>query len=192
MGVANLQIDRKEVVMNTIQENDKRSLSYLVAFWSALAIAISMGIYAIFQYFTSPGKTIGGLFLEHLWHVLVLGVVIYGLLWIVLRRSLLRPIQKIYLHLYKVGTGRVEPLVLQTRIRELETIVEGVNVMIERMGQSFPADEIADAREAAKKAYEKAPQEAQAILDNLARLQESIVQSANNRGVARKNGRVAA
>jgi hypothetical protein len=187
-AVAGIRSDRKEGIMNTIQENDKRSLSYLVAVWSALAIAVSMAIYAVFQYYTSPGKTVGGLLLEHLWHVLVLGVAIYGLLYLVLRRILLRPIQKIYLHLYKVGTGRVEPLDLPTRVRELETIVDGVNVMIDRMGQSFPVDEIACAREAAKRAYDKAPQEAQEILNHLARLQESIVPSVN----ARRGGKAAA
>ncbi|MBI4583544.1 MAG: hypothetical protein HY717_05940 [Planctomycetes bacterium] len=76
---------------------NQKSLSFVVALWTAIAIALSMGIYAVLQYFLVPNVTLSELLLNHLWHVLVLGSVIYLFLWLILKNVLLRPLQQIYL-----------------------------------------------------------------------------------------------
>lgn len=107
-----------------------RSLALVVSCWLALAIAASMGIYAVFQYYSVPGMTVKELFLHHLWHVLSLGALIYVLCWALLQRVLLQPLSKIYLHLYSAGKGKAHLLELDTRITELRTIVDGINLML--------------------------------------------------------------
>lgn len=47
-----------------------------------------MAVYVIFQYFMLPDATVWSLFLNHLWHVLVLGVFIYALCWLVFQKLL--------------------------------------------------------------------------------------------------------
>ncbi|MBI4583552.1 MAG: hypothetical protein HY717_05980 [Planctomycetes bacterium] len=116
---------------------NQKSLSFVVALWPAIAIALSMGIYAVLQYFLVPNVTLSELLLNHLWRVLVLGSVIYLFLWLILKNLLFRPLQQIYLHLYAVGTGRLKELVLPTTVREIQTLVEGVNLMIRRIEQGL-------------------------------------------------------
>ena len=113
---------------------EPKSLSFFVALWTGLGVAASMAAYAVFQFLAYPRMTLGSLFVEHLWHVLVLGAVIYGICWAVFRRVLIRPIRTIHMHLYAVGAGRVEPLELESDVTEIRMIVDGVNLMIQRMG----------------------------------------------------------
>lgn len=107
-----------------------QSLAFVVSLWTAVAIAASMAVYAVFQYFTIPGMTVKELVLTHLWHVVVLGAIIYFFCWLLLRQVLLQPLTKIYLHLYGVGSGRVQALEVDTRVTELHSIVEGINLML--------------------------------------------------------------
>jgi hypothetical protein len=76
-----------------------------------------------------PGMTVRELILVHLWHVLVLGAVIYILCWLLFRQILLQPLSKIYLHLYATGSGKIEPLQLETHVTELRSIVDAVNLL---------------------------------------------------------------
>lgn len=159
----------------------QRSFAFVVAFWTAVPIALAMAVFAVFQYFTLPDITLAELVAHHLWHVLALGAMIYVFCWVVFRRALVQPLHQIYLHLYKVGTGRLEPLELPSDIRELQTIVEGVNLMIRRMEQGFDpsavehtTQELAALRELAKAAYDSAPEQSGEIMERLANLEQSV------------------
>ena len=163
--------------MNDVKRTTTVSLSFLVAVWSALAIAISMGLYALWQYLSVPDADARQIVLEHSWHVVVLGAIIYAMIWQVFRRILLRPIRQIFAHLYKVGTGRVERLSLESNVREVAKIVDGINVMVERMGRHLPEEPIETIRDTAKLAYDKAPGEMQIILSQVARLQEAVART---------------
>jgi len=121
----------------TMPTKRTRSLSFVVAAWTAVAIAISMGAYAVFEYFTVPGMTVGALALHHLWHVVVLGVVIYALCRAIVQQIVVRPLEQIHAHLYGLGMGRLEPLALETNVREIQSIVDHVNLMLGRMEQGF-------------------------------------------------------
>lgn len=113
----------------------------------AAAIAVSMTTYAVYQYFAMPGMTVADLFLHHLWHVLALGGIIYILCWVIFDRALLQPMKRIYLHLYAVGAGKLEPLELESSVTEIQTIVEGVNVMLSRLKHGADANTIELARQ---------------------------------------------
>lgn len=115
------------------RENVTRSLSVVIAVWTALAISVSMGLYAIVEYLYMPGVTFPQLLMHHLLHVLALGVAVYIVSLWVLHHILVRPLQAIRLHLLRVGIGRLEHLVIDTAVSELCSVVDDVNDMIERM-----------------------------------------------------------
>ena len=123
-----------------------RSLSFHVTVWLAIATAIGMGAYAVYQYATMPGHTVLDLLLHHSWHVLVLGVTAYVVSWIALHKLIVRPLAKIYVHLYAIGGGRLAPLVLKSRVTEIHTIVEGINLMLRRMEQGADAQALEHAQ----------------------------------------------
>lgn len=118
------------------------SLSFVVTFWTAAAIALSMAFYAVMQQQLHPDMTVVDLVLHHLWHVLALGAVINLTLWLGFRRFLWRPLMQIFMHLYGVGKGRLAPLRVNSRIRELTTIADGINLMIWRMGREIDPEAI--------------------------------------------------
>lgn len=132
---------------NSHPVNSTRPLSLLVTVWMAVAIAVCMAAYATYQYFTMPGMTVSDLFLHHFWHVLVLGLAIYTLCWIAFDRVLLQPMKRIYLHLYAVGAGKLEPLALNSGVTEIQTVVEGINLMLLRLKQGTDASAVELARQ---------------------------------------------
>lgn len=125
-----------------------RSLSFFVTVWMAAAIAVSMGAYAVYERTTMPGLSLRELVVQHLGHVLGLGAMIYVLCWGVFYFVLLRPLNRIYLHLYTVGAGQLKTLELDSNVREIRTIVDGVNLMLSRikLGGNSDALELAQQR----------------------------------------------
>lgn len=168
--------------------NAPRSLSFYVAVWMAAAIAVSMAAYAVYQYFAMPGMTVADLFLHHLWHVLALGVVIYILCWVVFDRALFQPMKRIYIHLYAVGAGKLEPLEFDSSVTEIQTIVEGVNLMLSRLKHGADANTIELARQRIEEIKNSvmelnAPDRASVaeVLDALAELERGLPVVAQNK-----------
>jgi len=120
--------------------NHKRevSLASVVAGYSAAAIALGMGIYAIYQYYVMTNETILGLILEHSLHVIVLGLLIYGMLYAVLYRKVVKPIRDLYLKLYAITRGNLSHIKVDSNIVEVAQISEGVQILLDSMDQRVP------------------------------------------------------
>ena len=118
---------------NTRQKTRGISLSFVVAVWTALVIAVCVGVYGVFQYIQMPEMSVRVLVFRHMWHVLVLGAIIHLFCWFILHWLLIRPINQIYIHLYQLGAGQLKNIEVDTSIIELRTIIEGMNLMIWRM-----------------------------------------------------------
>ncbi len=114
----------------------EKSLATVVAQETALVVAISMGIYAVFQYVTLPDETISGLILRHGWHVVAIGALTYLILNLILIRKILRPVRELYLKFYAAGKGDFSPIDLDSDIRELNHIADGMNLMLAKMDAS--------------------------------------------------------
>lgn len=158
-----------------------RSLSFHVTVWLALGIAIGMAGYAIYQYATISGHTTLDLTLHHTWHVLVLGAMMYLVSWLTLHRILIKPLHTIYIHLYALGAGKLEPLTLNSRVTEIRTIVDGVNLMLRRTEQDLDTEGLSrvqrEARELNKAIWELEiadPTAKSLALDKLAALEKSL------------------
>jgi len=110
-----------------------RSLASVVATWTAGVIATVMAGYAAFEYVAKGQGDPVGLALMHAWHVVALTTVTYAVLFVVLRRVVVRPVRQIGSQLYRIGTGRLEPIDVPTGVTEIAALQQGVNRMIERM-----------------------------------------------------------
>ena len=137
--------------MSHQQEQNARQpgigLSFVVALASAAGIALAMAAYAAYEFWHIPGLTVKQLFLHHLSHALLLGAVIHLATWLALKFLLSRQLDQIYVHLYGVGEGKLQPLKIETRIREIKLIVDGINLMIWRIGRSQDAEAFAKAEQ---------------------------------------------
>ena len=158
-----------------------RTLSFFVTVWMAAAIGVSMGAYAVYEYATMPGVTMRQLAVEHLGHVLGLGVLTYILCWTVFYFLLLRPLNRIYLHLYTIGAGQLTTLELDSNVREIRTIVDGVNLMLSRLKQGaddnalqLSQKRVAEIRELARQLTTPDHEHVTTLLDKLADLERSL------------------
>lgn len=120
------------------------SLALVVAACTAAVIAGGMALYAVLQYFLTPGHTVLGLVLEHSWHVVVLGVLIYAALYSLLYWKVLKPIRMLSLKLYAIGGGSFKPISVQSGIREVQEVAEGINLMLTRINRAVPEVSLAD------------------------------------------------
>ena len=127
-----------------MNEKHEVSLASVVAGYSALIIALGMGIYAVYQYYAMPNKTILGLILEHSLHVIVLGLLIYGTLYIVLYGKVVKPIHDLYLKLYAVTRGNLSSIEIDSNIMEISEIAEGVQVLLDGLDQNIPRVSLAE------------------------------------------------
>jgi len=154
------------------------SLALIISVWTALVIAGSMALYAVEQYMSIPGVTARSLFLDHLWHVVSLGVLIFIFCHILLRRILVQPLLKIYLHLYEARKMRVHPLRLRTHIAELRSIIDGINLLLPapRRKHDFPylQQHLLDIRRLVARIPPSAQSQSMAILSRLADLENDL------------------
>lgn len=109
------------------------SLAFAVAVRLAVTLAVAMGVYALLERYRNPGLSWTGLWATHMWHVVVLGVLTYAVLLVGFDRLVGRPLRIVRAHLYKVATGRLELLKLETRVREIAEVEASVNLMVRRM-----------------------------------------------------------
>jgi len=158
-----------------------RSLSFHLTIWMAVAIAASMGAYAALEYRSTPGLTLSELVVQHLGHVLGLGILIYILCWAVFYFVLLRPLNRIYLHLYTIGAGQLRNLELNSNVREIRTIVDGVNLMLSRLklggdcnALELAQQRVAEIQEMTRKLTTPDHEHISVLLDKLADLQKSL------------------
>ena len=115
------------------------SLAGVAAACAAATNILAMAAYGAYEYATGMETSVSGLVIEHLGHVLVLAAVGYAGAWLVMRRLVVEPIRRADTHLYRIGAGDLHPLELHTNLRELQSLVHGVNLMLERMRLGFDA-----------------------------------------------------
>lgn len=114
-------------------KTSERTLGQHVAAWTAFSLLVAMVSYGTFQHVREPNLLWSELFLDHLTHVLVMGVLLYGVLWWGIKRTVIAPVREIAAHLYRVGAGNVDELELVCSVTELQYMVSSVNLMIRRM-----------------------------------------------------------
>jgi methyl-accepting chemotaxis protein len=114
------------------------SLASVVALYSAVVIALGMAAYAVYQYVSTPDKTVLGLVLEHTWHVIVLGLLIYVTLYAVLYKKVVKPIRDLNLKLYAITRGNLTSIEIDSNVVEISEIAGGVQLLLDEMERSVP------------------------------------------------------
>ena len=112
------------------------SLSAAVALISSLATALAMAAYAIMQYLSNPNLGIAELVVRHGWHVVALGGLIYLLLYATLNVKLVKLMDEFYFRLYAVKKGDYRPITHRSRIKEIQKIIDEINILIEEVKKS--------------------------------------------------------
>ena len=106
----------------------KTKLTRQITIEVALVVFGGMLIYAIFQYYAGEAIAID-LFVHHLWHTVLLAILIYAVLLYRLRALVFRPLEETFLHAYRMSTGNFEPHEYSTANNEIDDVTRMMNQM---------------------------------------------------------------
>jgi methyl-accepting chemotaxis protein len=126
------------------QHGPGHALSILIAKYVALILTGGMAAYACVQYMLMPDVTVMQLAVEHLGHVVFLMLLVYIVLYFVLMKVVVGPIQRFRAKLYRVAGGDLTPISEASRITEMQEMADGINLMIERLAAGLPHTSLAD------------------------------------------------
>jgi len=116
----------------------ERSLALTLGLHIGVVIVGAMGMYAVLQYYLSPGHTLAVLAFEHLSHLVVLGAAIYAALYFVLSKKVVKPVAELYAKLYAIAGGDSSPVSVDSSIREIQEIAQGINLMLAKIDTATP------------------------------------------------------
>ena len=115
------------------RSNQHRSLNGVVIGASFIAVFLGTAFWSIIEYFMGASPSWSEFLGHHLIPSLVTGLIIWVILSALLHRTVTEPLRHLFAHLYRVGSGRLEPISLDTGVAEIQTIVEGVNLLVHRL-----------------------------------------------------------
>mgnify|MGYP003680510116 CR=1 FL=1 len=103
------------------------------------AVLLGMGGWTGWEYLSGERPDATEFFTHHLLPAVIIGVLVWGVLTILLGKLVIDPTRQIFEHLYRIGSGQLEPLEMDTRIQDIRTIVDGVNLLARRL-KDVPGD----------------------------------------------------
>jgi methyl-accepting chemotaxis protein len=110
-----------------------RSLTSILLSRSLLVGAGALGLYSAFEIAFDPPTDLLNFITHHFIHVVGIGVAVWWVCWWVVRENVLAPVSAISHHLYRLRSGRLESLPIQTRSSEIGAIITGINSLTDRL-----------------------------------------------------------
>ena len=166
--------------MTNQEQTREWPLSTVVTLWSAAAIALAMGLYAVLEVLAF-GEPVSASFLKHLSHVVALSVFILAAMTVVVHKKVTIPIGAVNAYLYRLGAGDTLFPPPTSNIAELHQLTRGIFAMMDRMHTGAPglartqADlALADLKGIAQDLAEVQPLASSKILDATVRLGECV------------------
>lgn len=133
-----------------MEKRPRISLAVAVAFYSVLVVALGMVVHWAYQYLEAPQNTFLGLVIQHAWPVSLVGILIYLGLFLVLYRKVVLPVQDITVKLYAITRGSLEPLTVNSSIKEIQDIVECITFLISKMNKASSSVSVSELSNAAQ------------------------------------------
>ena len=137
------------------RSNQHRSLNGVVIGASFIAVFLGTAFWSIIEYFMGASPSWSEFLGHHLIPSLVTGLIIWVILSALLHRTVTEPLRHLFAHLYRVGSGRLEPISLDTGVAEIQTIVEGVNLLVHRLRATSGAPAYTQAQDRLKRIRNK-------------------------------------
>lgn len=110
----------------------KNKLAQQIALDVAVVIFGGMLVYAAYQFMTGEAGPFE-LFFRHLWHTVVLAVLVYGFLLLRLRSRVLKPLDLLYFHATEMSRGIFEKCTYPETHNEIDQITTTMNNMAKQL-----------------------------------------------------------
>ena len=122
-----------EVSSDNRSDHPSSSITSILAKASLIATLIGMLVYSAFEYLLGETPTLSEFAGHHLLPAVLIGVTVCVTLSIILHAKIISPVMQIFKHLYRIGSGQLSPLSLDSRVSEIRTVVDGVNLLVTRL-----------------------------------------------------------
>jgi len=117
-------------------EAKPRPLGSILASRAILVAAVGLVLYTVFELLVDPPVNVMNFFTHHFLHVVATAIFIWIACWMTLCDSIFRPVEAIFHHLYHIRLGRLEKLQYRTEVKEMMLIINGINLLVERLEKS--------------------------------------------------------
>lgn len=101
--------------------------------WTFGAVFTGMIVYSLVEYFIERPEDGLTFLTHHLLHVLVIGIVVWVALVFVIRRSVVEPASRIFVHLQRIAAGRLDYLDCEVQSREVGEVVASINTLVDSL-----------------------------------------------------------
>jgi len=151
--------------------------------WTFGAVFAGMVVYSLAEYFIERPEDGLTFLTHHLLHVLVIGVVVWLALVFVIRRAVVEPASRIFIHLRRVASGRLEYLDCEVGSREVGDVVASINALVgtlkrvpEPDSASRAMDRVRELREILKQNSDKLGDDTVPAMRMLTRLEGELLE----------------
>ena len=125
----------------------RRSLYQIIVAASVTAVTVGTIFWTTIELASGRPPSARELMLHHVVPAIVIGFIIAVVLSLLLNRFVVEPIQSLFFHLYRIGSGRLDPIDLDTGVDEIQTMVDGVNLLARRLRATADEGTFARAQE---------------------------------------------
>ncbi len=151
--------------------------------WTFGGVVIGMLVYSLAEYVIERPANGMDFFTHHLLHVLVIGIVVWIALVFAIRRAVVEPASKIFVHLRRVAAGRLEYLECEVQSREVGEVVASINALVSNLKRvpepdsaSRAMDSVRELREILKQHADKLGDDAVPAMRMLTRLEGDLLE----------------
>jgi len=172
--------------MNTMNDdfgNSRSTLDQSMLRWTFGAVLIGMMVYSLVEFFIDRPSDWIRFFTHHLLHVLVIGVVVWLALVFVIRRAVVEPASRIFVHLRKVAAGRLDYMECEVQSREVGEVVASINALVSTLKRvpepdsaSRAMDRVRELRELLRQSGDKLGDELVPAMRMLTRLEGELLE----------------
>ena len=164
-------------------EISRATLDQSMLRWTFGAVFVGMVVYSLAEYFIERPEDGLTFLTHHLLHVLVIGVVVWLALVFVIRRAVVEPASRIFVHLRRVAAGRLDYLECEAQSREVGEVVASINALVgtlkrvtEPDSASRAMDRVRELREILKQNSDKLGDDAVPAMRMLTRLEGELLE----------------
>ncbi|RYD18160.1 MAG: hypothetical protein EOP88_23580 [Verrucomicrobiaceae bacterium] len=111
----------------------KGSIRKNITCWTLLASLCGMAAYTGMEYLISPPDDFAGFLLHHVIHVAFIGIAVWWASLQVIRRFVVDPVDRVFIHLRRVAAGRLDYLDIEVGTHELADVIGSVNLLVGKL-----------------------------------------------------------
>lgn len=110
-----------------------RSLEGVTITWTLAATLTGMALYVLIEYWLAKPADLGTFLSHHLVHFALITAAVWFASLAVIRRVVIKPVDRIFVHLRRIAVGRVDYLDCEVRAREVADVVSSVNHLVTKL-----------------------------------------------------------